>query len=67
MGDALGESNSVEELAVATETVLSVMLFSLGHHSFPNKQLNKDCVRVLARGFKDKVEDLVEAELAEMD
>lgn len=65
MGDALGESETVEALAAAAETVFMVVLGSLGHHAFPDKQLNKRCVRALARGFKDKVEDLVDTELAE--
>ena len=65
MGDALRESQSAEELADATEAVLVVVLCTLGHQGFPDKQLNKDFVRGLAGNFKDKLEDLVAAQMAD--
>lgn len=66
MGEALGESESVEDLAAATEEVLAAVLCQMGHRSFTDRQLNKDCVKQLTRAFGDKLEDLAEAELAQL-
>ena len=45
MGEALGESESVEGLAAATEQVLALVLCQMGHRSFTDRQLTKDCVK----------------------
>ena len=66
MSEALGESQSVEDLAAAIEQVLTVVLCKMGHRLLPDRQLNKDCVKQLARAFRDRLEDLAEAELAQL-
>lgn len=60
IAEAIRESVTEAELAETLSLVCSRLLHTWGHHTFPNGQLNKEFVRVVARAFKDKVEDLVE-------
>ena len=59
MVEAIQESSNEEELAEATSVVLQKVLCEIGHGTFPDRQLSKDFVRFVSRGFKDKVQDLV--------
>jgi len=60
MAEAIQESAGCEELAQAMSVVLRQLLCTFGCHTFPDSQLNKAFLRIVAGAFRDKVEDLAE-------
>ena len=67
MADAISECRTREQLAETMDALLSNFVSKLGHRTFPDRQLNKDFVRILSRAFKDKVDDIVSDSKQEID
>ena len=67
MAEAIQECQTQEQLAETMGKLLSNFVRKLGHRTFPDRQLNKDFVRILSRAFKDKVEDIVSILKQKMD
>jgi hypothetical protein len=65
MADAIEESTSQADLLAVMDVVFQRFILSFGHNSFSDRQLNKDFVKAISTGFKDKVADLKENEALE--
>jgi len=65
MADAIQECQTMQDISDTLDVVFFRFIKTYGHHTFPDKQLNKDFVKLISRAFKDKVEDLKENETLE--
>ena len=59
MAEAIQDSKSQDELSEALSLIASSLLCTVGHRTFPDRQLNKDLVGVVSRAFRDKVQEMV--------